>query len=88
MSKYLKINEENSFDTLVYLKKSKKGKELGEGRSLSVVAEKLGINIKTADLHSAEYDTELLEEVYKALERMDEDIENFVFVTIERWGVS
>ena len=59
--------------------KSKKGKELGEGRSLSVVAEKLGINIKTADLHSAEYDTELLEEVYKALERMDEDIENFVW---------
>ena len=76
LSKYFLLENCNTFDTLEYLKKSDLGKNLGKGRSLSETAEKLEVKVKEADLHSADYDTELLEEVFEELKRRDANIGN------------
>ena len=76
LSKYFLLEKCETFDTLEYLKKSDLGKSLGKGRSLSEVAEKLEVKVKEAELHSADYDTELLEEVFMELKRKDADIGN------------
>lgn len=74
LRRYIPLTENNYFDTLEYMKKSDFGKSLEGGNSLKELAGKLGIVIKEASLHTAAYDTELLEEVYKAIFKDKEEV--------------
>lgn len=65
LRKYIPLT--NHFDTLEYMKKSDFGKSLEGNNNLKELAEKLGIVVKEASLHTAHYDTELLEEIYNAI---------------------